>query len=181
MDQNQSSQNSEEPEVKTYFSDPPIYKQRWMQIALFIAFSPLLVLAFLWIKDQSLFQPKQSTPPVATSSAVIKEENLPIALDILQNPLVYEWRGSVEGTLVAKDEKSITLEKDRKRIILPINPGPAGVKFYTKGLFIAEPTKEDRFLSIDKIAIGTKLRGEFWVFPSKKDQLFTGSFTVIEQ
>ncbi len=180
-------ENTDQPKV-IYSAPNPFYTKRIFYLIITLIILTLLeifLLGYYGFKI-NIFNNTQkpvsiSSPSASLSGKTIKESELPMAVNILQNPMVYEWRGSVEGTLVAKDEKSITLEKDEGKITLPINPSPAGVKFYTKGLLIAEPTKEDSFLSIDKIPIGTRLRGEFWVFPDRKEQLFTGSFTVVEQ
>lgn len=176
MDQN-SNLSSEEPTV--YFPDPPIYKQRWVKIALFIALSPLLMVAFLWIKDQPLFQPKQSTTvPVATSSASIKEEDLPITLNILKNPAIYQWTGSIEGTLTDKDDTSLTITtKDNHSITIPLDLNPNGTKFYNN-----KPEKDlkAKSLTLEDIRIGSKIRGDFFIIPNKKNEIHAGSFIILE-
>lgn len=179
MDQNQSN---EEPTV--YFSPTPIYKQRWVKIVFFIALSPLLALAFLWIKDQPLFQPKTSSPQVATSSAslnTVQEENLPIALDILKNPMVYEWWGAIEGVLVTWDQQSFTLEKDGKqiRIWLDLTPNTTGTKFFYQEETKLGPKAKDT--KIEEIPIGSYLRGDAFIHKADKNKIVGSSFVILKQ
>lgn len=171
------------PQPQVYISPTPFYRNRLFLIFTFIVILVLIPLGFYIFKTYFLKTPEKTLPQQTqvSSKSTIEESESPISFDILQNPLVYEWRGSVEGTLVAKDNESITIAKDGQKITLPIDPGPNGIKFYTKESFKIGPEKDNHFLTIDKIPLGTKLRGEFWVFPSKKEQLFTGSFTVIEE
>lgn len=173
--------NSGEPTV--YFPPTPIYKQRWVKIVFFIALSPLLLVAFLWLKEQPFFKSQPpATPQIATSSASIKEEDLPIALDILKNPMVYEWRGSVEGTLVTKDEKSISLMNDKSQTIrILVDLSPTGTKFFYLPKGPNKTKSVDNYVKLDDIPLGSKLTGEFWVFLDRKNEMKGGSFTIINQ
>ncbi len=172
-------ENTAEPQV--YISPTPWYKRKILWI--FLSFLILIPLGFYIFKTYFLKTPAQTPvqqPTQIQSEPGIKESELPVAVDILQNPMVYEWRGSVEGVLTQKDDKSITLEKDGKSITISVdlNPNYTGTKFF-KG----KPTKDPKsnFISLDNIQLNTKLRGDFFVFPDKKNEKVGSSFMVIEQ
>src|SRR3989338_6952386 len=60
----------------------------------------------------------------------IDRENLAVPYSLLRNPMVYEWRGSVEGTLIAKTKDSIILKKNNATMTIPINTESNGTKFF---------------------------------------------------
>lgn len=171
-------ENSAQPQV-IYTASTPLFKKKLFQAGLLLAISPLFVLAFLWIKELPFFKSQSpAPPPIATSSASIKEENLPIALDILQDPAIYQWTGSVEGTIEAKDNTYLAIAtKDNHSITIPIDSNPNGTKFYSN-----KPGKDlkAQSLTINDMRIGSKVRGDFFIIPDKKNEMRAGSFVIIE-
>lgn len=146
----------------------------------------LLILTLVLISVGSYLYKTYFTKPTAPATQpvaepTIKESELPIAFDILQNPLVYEWRGSVEGTLTAKDDKSITLSDDKDQTItILVNLNPNGTRFFYIPKGPNKTKSVDNLINLSEIPIGSKLSGEFWVFQGRKNEMRGGSFTVIE-
>lgn len=165
-------------EPTVYISPTPWYKRKLVWIFLLILI--LIPVGSYLYANYFRKSPAPPAPAPVASKNTLEEENSPIALDILQNPLVYEWRGSVEGILVAKDEKSITLEKDNQKITISVdlNPDYTGTKFYSN-----KPTKDLKApsLKLEDIPIGSYLRGDFFVFNHQKNEMVGSSFTVIEK
>jgi hypothetical protein len=86
----------------------------------------------------------------------ITEADLPVGTSLLRNPIVHEWRGSVEGTLSNKDEYSVLI-KDDKGNSLVIPTGVASSKY--GGTVSYDP----KFIEIplSDLPIGSYLRGDF--------------------
>lgn len=103
---------------------------------------------------------------------------LPIDSKLLQNPLVYEWRGSVKGKLVQKDENSFTLENDSGNRITITNKMPTGEIFrtYFSELTIPGPTQ----VELKDISLGTSLRGDFFIFKGGPDIPVGSSFQIVK-
>ena len=93
--------------------------------------------------------PEQIKPGPGTPPTKITQAELPLPISILKNPLVYEWRGSVEGTLTKKSKTEFTLSKDGNEFTVKFKEG------YTKFIQIP-PGKE---ILLENIAEGTFLRG----------------------
>lgn len=158
----------------------PWYKRKLLWIfALILILIPFgaWVYATYFMKSAT---PSAPLPPAAKNT--LEEDSSPIAFDILKNPLVYEWRGSVEGTLTAKDEKSITLTDDKGNKITIIVQSSSkeitGTTFYRN-----KPTKDPRtnFIALEDIPLGIKLAGDFFVFPQQQDKMFGSSFIVFDK
>lgn len=158
-------------EPTVYISPTPWYKRKLVWGFLLVLI--LIPVGFYVFKIYFL-----KTPQIKSG---LDEEELPVALEILQNPMVYEWRGAVSGTLVAKDNESITISNDKGQTIkisVDLNPNYTGTKFYKN-----KPSKDPRsnFISLDDIPLGARLSGDFFVFPRQKNQLMGSSFIVSEQ
>ncbi|MBI3109882.1 hypothetical protein HYZ06_02465 [Candidatus Daviesbacteria bacterium] len=154
-------------------------KLLWILGILFVLSPILVVLAIVFIPKLSLWQ---KAPLIVPSEKTLDENESPIAFDILKNPLVYEWRGSVEGTLVAKDEKSITLTDDKgNKITIMVESSSKEITGGTR-FFKNKPTKDPRtnFIDLKDIPVGTKLLGDFFVFPHRKNELVGSSFNIVE-
>lgn len=129
-----------------------------------------------------LLPPKQVEKSQAcpqTPACKVDEEKLPIGLTLLQNPVVYQWRGSVEGKLIGKDEHTFTLEDKNGYKIDITDITPTGEVFKTifakrsNGIFIE--------VSLKDIPVGTILRGDFWVFKGGKNTSIGGRFEIVEE
>lgn len=104
------------------------------------------------------------------SKKIITESESPVSIDLLRNSVVYQWRGSVEGTLTDKNKTTFTITKTGSSIIIPIDS--IMTKFFGT-------IKEDRtrdYLKLEDIPTGTFVRGEFWTIPGKKDEIIGGQF-----
>lgn len=86
---------------------------------------------------------------------MVKEADLPLPVSTLQNPLIYEWQGSVEGVLVEKNDKNFTLEKNDKRITISIK------KSYTA--FYKQGATGSAKLTIKDVPEGATVRGTVWL------------------
>lgn len=155
----------------------------WYQRKLLWVFVLILILIPIGAWVYATYFMKSSSPPTQLPAQiqekVIEEDKLPIAVDILQNPLVYEWRGSVEGVLVAKDEKYIILEKNNQEITILISSDPNGTKFFNIEGIPNKQKNNKNFIELVDIPIGTQLRGDFWIFPDRKNQLIGNVFEVV--
>lgn len=180
MDENEST-----PQV--YIAPVPWYRKKLLLAGvLLLVISPLIATGIMWLTDQPLFQPQKqvsqsSTPSVNLTGKTLSESSSPIALDILKNPLVYEWWGSVEGTLVAKDNQSITLEKDGKRITiaLDLTANATGTTFFLQSSTKLGPKAKD--IKIEEIPLGSHLRGDFLIHQKDRNKIIGSSFIVLEK
>lgn len=128
-----------------------------------------------------LIPQRLSFPPAATPapSPKIIEEDLPIGLEVLQNPAVYEWRGSVEGKLVSKDAHSFTLDDGKGNRITITDIMPLGATFKTLFMDVTSP-EEPKEVTLGDIPIGTTLRGEFWIFKGGRNTPVGGTFVIVK-
>ena len=168
---------------KILFSTSPFFKKPlFLALILTLILIPLLFYLYRTYYPQTPAQQSTQVP----SQPTITESESPIAFDILKNPLVYKWRGTVEGTLTAKDENSITLEKDGRSITIKVdlNPNNTGTRFYLNKASETPKKNEDpreNFVSLEDIPRGNTLRGDFLVYPQQKNEKVGSSFMVIEQ
>lgn len=109
-----------------------------------------------------IFSNKNTTEKSVETEKTVAESKIPIGISLLENPIVYQWRGSVEGTVIAKEGQSITVEHKGDKLTMPYN---AASTFF--GPLVNK--KRDK-LTPDKIAIGTYVRGEFFTFPWTGDK-----------
>lgn len=102
------------------------------------------------------------------------QSKLPISQELLRNPLIYEWRGSVAGNLVAKDKYTFTLKNDKGNSLdistLTSEGQPWSVKFF---LLQNNAWQE---ASLSAIPVGTKLRGDFFIFKGNNNLPVGNSF-----
>jgi len=127
------------------------------------------------LKVERISQTQLGEKPAAK---MITEENLPISLNLLQNPIVYEWRGSVKGVLIEKDEHSFVLEDGNKNRIKITDILPSGETFHSQ--FIKPSGDSVTKLTLKDIPLGTTLVGDFWIFKTWKDVPVGGTFAVID-
>lgn len=169
--------NAEKTQV--YFSPNPWFKRKlfWVIFALVMISIPVGA----WIYGKYFM--KSSSPPAQTTGKTLNESQSPIAFDILKNPMVYEWRGSVEGVVTAKDDHSITISDNQNhKLTIPVIPSTDaiyGTKFYKR----ETKNKIDQFIYISHkdISLGSKVRGDFFVAAREKDKIIGSSFEIIEQ
>lgn len=111
------------------------------------------------------------------SSQNISAADLSIAINLLKNPIIYQWRGAVEGKLTAKDDKSITLSDDQGHsITIEVTTGSTGTKFSSQSAISQGKLRES--VNHLNIPLGTFLRGDFFVIPPKGNQIIGGSFLI---
>ena len=158
----------------------PAQKDRGLLPLALVLFLGLLGLVLVFgFFDKTIIKPRKAQPATQT----ITQAELPIGLSLLKNPIVYQWRGSVEGTLVAKNGNSFTLEDNKGNsitILLNIYPGPPQLTtpFFdlTKPPTPGEPPQP---ISIDDVAIGSSLRGSFFVVD--KNKILGSSFEITKK
>ncbi len=130
------------------------------------------------LEDKNLStQPRQFEASKDIFTPQIREEDLPIGLELLKNQIVYEWRGSFQGKVVGKGEHSLTVEDDKgNRIVLTdITPDiQMRTGFFNK--------KDDRILrKFTDLEFGETVRGEFWVYKGQKNTAVAGIIIVYRE
>lgn len=104
-------------------------------------------------------------------------EGVPVSTDLLKNPVVYEWRGSVEGVLIEKTDDTLVLSENAATINIPLMGSPGETFFYRTS---PESGVGLQQISLDEIDVGTRLRGEFFVVSGlASDEIVGSSFTVV--
>lgn len=156
-------------------SQLPIYRNKFVIVFLIIFFEILYTFVLLNISKPTPQNPISQIKPASPSKQIISEDELPIGIDLLKNPIVYQWRGSVEGTLIAKDEESITLSSKGAKITIPLY-APSGKRRTPFNNSKGEVDLKD-------IPLGTNLRGDFFVipWPNDKNKIVGSLFTVEEK
>lgn len=113
---------------------------------------------------------------IGRSVAIKTLDSLPLSVPLIQNPVIYEWQGSVEGTLTEKNDKSFTLDKNGTKLTISIK------KDYT--VFYPQGATGSARLKISDVAVGSFIRGNIWL-PQKgklgltgvKDDIVGGTFS----
>lgn len=171
--------NGNIPDSSVYVITDSSYKAKFLTpilLLLGLAIYTIVLMFFAkWYFTKN--QQRTTTPtPQPSNQRMVSEDSLPFGLAVLQNPLVYQWRGSVEGELTKKDEASITLTKNGKTIIIPVDSK------LTPFFIIPEDKKAKKMKSatIVDIPIGVYLRGEFFTTPkpTDKNSIFGSMFEV---
>ncbi|MBI2329993.1 hypothetical protein HYU94_01240 [Candidatus Daviesbacteria bacterium] len=111
----------------------------------------------------------------------IDQANLAVPYSLLLNPMVYEWRGSVEGTLIAKTKDSITLKKHGSTMTIPINLPPNGTKFFYQIDATDEnnaPTDPMKEVPLEQVSLNRWLVGDFFVY-SQNHSIHGSSFLIM--
>ncbi len=103
---------------------------------------------------------------------------LPISISLLTNPIVYEWRGSIEGKLVKVNTDSYTIQDEKgNKIILYFKTTSTGK---VDPIFVKLVGKEYKNIKLNDVPIGTTLRGEFYIYNGQSDTPVGTSFEVIK-
>lgn len=111
--------------------------------------------------------------PIKSETSVVTQKELPVGIPLLKDPMIYQWRGSVEGTLTSKTTNKITLSKDAHTIDIPV----------VKATDFFGPVKNNtrEKITLAQIPIGSYLRGEFFAFPWEGDKnAIKGSYFSVE-
>lgn len=134
------------------------------------------------------FRPQALPPAISVgqvSETGVTEDMLPVGLEVLQNPVVYEWRGSVRGRLISKDESSFILEDDEGNRITISERTAFGERFrtsyYDTTEEVATPSGTLKEISLNDIPLGATLGGEVWIFSGGKNTPVGGSFFITEK
>lgn len=129
-----------------------------------------------------LMTPPQKTPSQEVAKPQTNLADLPISLKLLQNPAVYEWRGSVTGKVVAKDEHTLTLENEKGNKITVTDLLPSGIGTFKTMYFkyLKKTDSRPTVLTLKDIPLGTTLRGEFFVFKNFPNTPVGSQFTIEE-
>lgn len=126
--------------------------------------------------------PQETLPQQNVKPQINLTTDLPISLRLLQNPAVYEWRGDVNGKVIAKDEHTLTLEdqKGNKITVTDLLPNGSGIfkTIYLK--YLKKTGSRPIELTLKDITLGTMLKGEFFVFKNFPDTPIGSSFVIVE-
>lgn len=106
----------------------------------------------------------------------IDESKLPISLPLLLNPIVYEWRGSVQGRLTEKKENYFTLTDPNGNSITINDKVPSGEVF--KAVFYEKTESKWKEVSLKDVPLGSNLLGDFFIFKGAKNTPVGSSFKV---
>lgn len=118
-----------------------------------------------------------SLPAQTSTKKTVDEATLAIPYPVLQNPMVNEWRGSVEGKLVAKDTTSITISDNKgNKITIAVAPENK-TKFFSQAA-LRKGDKNNEVL-FEKVTIGSYLVGDFWATNAKT--LVGSSFLIMTE
>jgi hypothetical protein len=101
-----------------------------------------------------------------------------VSNSLLTDPMVYEWRGSVKGKLVAKDLHTFTLEYRGNRFT--VTDVMAGGKVFK---FKFMKTLEDgtaQELALADIPLQTNMIGDFWVLNGGPNTAVGGTYHLME-
>ena len=116
---------------------------------------------------------KTLVPSPTSTKSTIDESKLPISLTLLTNPIVYEWRGSVQGKLTKKDEHIFTLVDDQSNSITITDKMPSGDLF--KAMFF-DKNNSNKKISLEDIPLGSILLGDFFIFKGDSNTPVGSSF-----
>lgn len=120
----------------------------------------ILILAITAFVSYSLGSSKSQPASDQQKEPVVKEAELPLPVSTLQNPIIYEWQGSVEGKLVAKTDQNFTLEKEGNKLNITIKEN---YTYFRKEGALGTPT-----LTISDVPIGAYVRGIVWLAAKDK-------------
>lgn len=160
------SAQTENPTVLTKPPSNPLSNKIFIYIAI-----SLLFFSLGWIARPSLLPfgtlsiplpsqiAKVNSPSPSPQSAI--ESKLPVSLSLLNNPIVYEWRGSVTGKITKKDDHTFTLVDEKGNSITIYDKMPSGDIF--KAIFYDKANKNKK-ISLKDIPIGSLLLGDFFIF-----------------
>ena len=162
----------------------PAQKDRGLLPLALVVFLGLLGLVLVFgFFDKTIIKPRKAQPATQT----ITQAELPIGLSLLKNPIVYQWRGSVEGQLVAKDNQSITIEDDKgNSIVIPLGSVPDGPAVETPFFDLTQPPTSPgpaTPIPLEEVPLGSHLIGEFFVVPvgSDKSRIIGSSFQIVKK
>jgi hypothetical protein len=108
-------------------------------------------------------------------SSVLNEKKWRVSPSLLTNPVVYEWRGSVKGKLVRKDEHLLVIEKEG--VTVEVTDLTASGKWNWEFHRLINGKTDN--VSLKDISIGTWLAGDVWAFKETPDKLVGGAFRVL--
>lgn len=92
---------------------------------------------------------------VAPFEEKVATQELPLITELLTNPVYYEWWASAEGTVVAKTDDTLTLEKDGRQAVVKVNTEGDVSRFYRQGALDTLPVQ----VSYEEVQVGDTLRG----------------------
>lgn len=92
-----------------------IIKNPFFIIVIVFIFALIPIFLFIQSKNQN---PTELITPSITPNPTEIEENLPVDKSVLKEPMIYQWKGSVEGKLISKTENTFTLEKNGRQIVI---------------------------------------------------------------
>lgn len=158
-----------------------VNKESWNKSRLvFLTLVILLVGFLLGFGANRFLLSKKTQAPISTIAQPlpqnIDESKLPISLPLLLNPIVYEWRGSVKGKVVAKEQYSFTLEDDQKNRIIITDRTPSGGLFRTA--FFKKSGSTWKEASSSAVSVGSNLTGEFFIFKGGKNTPIGSAFWI---
>lgn len=127
--------------------------------------------------------PLKPTQKSAITPQITKADlPLPVSSNLLKNPIIYEWRGTITGKLIAKDEHTLTLTDDKGNEITITDLLPNGTgTFKTMYLkYLKKTGSRPAELALKDIPLGTTLRGDIIIFKNFPNTPVANVFTIME-
>jgi hypothetical protein len=119
------------------------------------------------LPSPSVSQPSQSSPS--------PREDLRIPRELLDNPVIYEWRADVDGILVEKNKDNFVLERDGKRLVIDMSQTPIH-----EGLYYDNREKPGKPIQYEDIPLGVRMQGVTFFNPQIQG-VFGTAFVIVPQ
>lgn len=92
-----------------------------------------------------------------SSSKLLQESSVDI--NLLANPVLYEWWASAQGIIVEKGEDYIVLDKNGQLLRVEVLSHPLQSTAFARAIGSQSPPEEFEYLSFEDIVTGMSLRG----------------------
>lgn len=149
-------------------------------LLILLVFSLGVILSSLWwyLKFPKKVTVSKEVCPSSSGfdTSKISINNLPVGVSIFTNPAINDWRGTVNGKIISKNEHTFTLENDQGNKITITDNMKMGGHYNTIFNKLGEKGKVEQ-VKLKDIPIGTKLLGDIWVFKADKDTPIGGIFS----
>lgn len=140
-------------------------------------FTLLVGLGLGLLTSRIIFPVSPQPTPKPTIAPQVAKPILPISSSLLQNPIVYEWRGSVKGKMITKDEHAFVLQDDKGNKINITDLRPNKIDRFNT-LFYKKSDSKLVKITLRDIPVGAELGGDFFIFKNGPNTPVGSSFIV---
>ncbi|MBI4058707.1 hypothetical protein HY404_00550 [Candidatus Microgenomates bacterium] len=119
------------------------------------------------LPQKDINNPAQPSNRSFTQEKQVKEPELPISLELLKNPLLYEWRVGAKGKLIAKDDDKIVLQDSSGHTLTVPNRLSRGDDKIATKFYIVEENGQGgaTAVKLEVIPLGVQLYGSLFIKP----------------